>query len=131
MLVLMFDPRLHSMQLLITFLNHENVATIVVKCNQELLLPLLIKATKLLMHVGVKEVEDLQFQGNAKVLFQTTSPNANTFRDLMSRKLVELCLYVVDVENYKCALSWWHKEQIKFLTFVILVQHIIGIQPIK
>jgi hypothetical protein len=33
------------------------------------LLPLLIKATKLLMHVGVKEVEDLQFQGNGKDLF--------------------------------------------------------------
>jgi hypothetical protein len=55
--------------LLITFLNHENVATIVVKYDQELLLPLLIKATKLLMHVGVKGVEDLQFQGNAKSFF--------------------------------------------------------------
>jgi hypothetical protein len=48
MLVLMFDARLKSMQLIITFLTHENVAIIVAKYDQELLLPLLIKATKLL-----------------------------------------------------------------------------------
>lgn len=91
MLVLMFDPRLKSMWLLTTFLSHENAATVIAKYDQELLLPLLIKTTKLLMQVSVKEIEDLQFQGNVKDLFQTTSTNANTYRDLMSRKLVELC----------------------------------------
>jgi hypothetical protein len=47
MLVLMFDARIKSMQLIITFLTHENVAIIIAKYDQELLLPLLIKATKL------------------------------------------------------------------------------------
>ncbi len=69
MLVMMFDPRLTNMRLFITFLNHENAATIIVKYDQELLLPLLIVATKLLKHVNVIEIENLQFQSNAKDIF--------------------------------------------------------------
>jgi hypothetical protein len=41
------------------------------------------------MHVNVEEFEVLQFQGNAEVFSQTTSTNANTYKDFMSRKLFE------------------------------------------
>ncbi len=73
MLVLMLDPRFKNMRLIIVFLGYENVDVIIVKYNQQLLLPLLTKTTKLLMHVSVEEVENLQFQSNVENLFLTTS----------------------------------------------------------
>ncbi len=54
MLALMFDLSFKSMRLVTTFLGRKNVATIVVKYDQRLLLPLITKATKLLMHVNIK-----------------------------------------------------------------------------
>jgi hypothetical protein len=44
----------------------------------------------------------------------------------MSKKLVGPW-YLVYAKNYKCALFYWHKEQNKFPTLAILVQHIFGI----
>jgi hypothetical protein len=44
------------MWLVTTFLGCENVATIVVKYDQRLLLPLLTKETKLLLHVITKKI---------------------------------------------------------------------------
>jgi hypothetical protein len=41
MLVLMFDLRFNNMRLVIAFIGYENVAIIVTKYDQELLLPLL------------------------------------------------------------------------------------------
>jgi hypothetical protein len=69
-------------------------------------------------------IKNLQYQGNVEDLFQTTSTNGNTYWDLMLRELVGLHQYSIDVENNKCALSWWHKEQNKFPIVVILAQHI-------
>ncbi len=66
-------------------------------------------------------------QGNVEDLFQTTSTNGNTYWDLMLRELVGFRQYPIDVENNKCALSWWHKEQNKFPTLVIFAQHIFEI----
>jgi hypothetical protein len=60
------------MRLIIVFLGCENVDVIIVKYNQQLLLPLLTKTTVLLMHVNVEEVENLQFQGNVDLFFKTT-----------------------------------------------------------
>jgi hypothetical protein len=54
MLALLFDLSFKSMWLVTTFLGRKNVATIVVKYDQRLLLPLITKATKLLMHVSIK-----------------------------------------------------------------------------
>ncbi len=48
MLILIFDPRFKSIWLVTAFLGCENV--IVVDYNRELILPLLIKANKMLMH---------------------------------------------------------------------------------
>jgi len=47
------------MQLVITYLGHENVVAIVVEYDEELLLPLLIKVVKLLMPINAIEVVDL------------------------------------------------------------------------
>jgi hypothetical protein len=59
MLVLILDPRCKNMQLVITYLGHENVVAIVVEYHEELLLPLLIKVVKLLMPISAIEVVDL------------------------------------------------------------------------
>ncbi len=69
MLVLMFDPRFKIMKLITIFLGCENGVVIVAKYDQQLLLPLLIETTKLLMLANVEKVEDLQSQGNAKHFF--------------------------------------------------------------
>jgi hypothetical protein len=61
---------------------------IVVEYDQELMLRLLIETTKLLMPASVEENEDLQSKGNVKDLIQTTSKNANIYKDLMSKKLI-------------------------------------------
>ncbi len=70
MLALMFDLSFKSMLLVITFLGRENVATIVVKYDQRLLLPLLTKATKLLMHANVKNnLKICNFKAVLKIFF--------------------------------------------------------------
>jgi hypothetical protein len=65
----MFDPRFKIMKLITIFLGCENGVVIVAKYDQQLLLPLLIETTKLLMLANVEKVEDLQSQGNAKHFF--------------------------------------------------------------
>jgi hypothetical protein len=57
MLILMFDLEFKSMWFVITFLGYENDDISVVEYDQELMLPLLIKATKLKMEW--KGLEDL------------------------------------------------------------------------
>jgi hypothetical protein len=59
MLALMFDPRFKNMKLITIFLGRKNDVIIVAKYDQQLLLPLLTKTTKLLMPTSVEEVEDL------------------------------------------------------------------------
>jgi hypothetical protein len=100
----MFDPRFKSMWLVTTFLGDENVVAIVVEYDKKLLLHLLTKAIKLLMHTNVEEVENLQSKGNSKDLFKTTSTNANTYMDLVSRELFGFHRVSIDAENDKCVL---------------------------
>jgi len=45
---------------------------------------------------------------------------------LVAQKLDAFCCYHVDVDNYKCALFWWHREQRKFST-CSLVRQVLGI----
>ncbi len=92
------------MWLITTFLGDENVVVIVVEYDKKFLLHLLTKVTKLLMPTNVEKVEDLQSKGNSKDLFKTTSTNANTYMDLVSRELFGFHQYSIDVENYKCVL---------------------------
>ncbi len=114
MLALMLDPRLKSIWLITTYLRCENlVVVVVVEYDEELIkqpsLPLLTKTTKLLIPTNVEENEDMQFQSNAENIFHITSINVNIHRGFMLRKLVGFCQYLVNVENYKFTLSWWHK----------------------
>lgn len=78
---------------------------VVVKYDEKLLLPLLIEASKLLKSISVEEIENLQFQDNAKYLFHPTSTTVDIYRDLVSKELVRFWQYLVDVKNYKNALS--------------------------
>ncbi len=88
MLVLMFDPCFKNMLLVIMYLGQENVDVLVVEYDDELLLPLLIEATKLLMPFNGAKFENLVIQVNYEYLFFTTITNANTCRDLVLRELV-------------------------------------------
>ncbi len=103
----MLYPRLKSIWLVTTYLNCENVV-VVAEYDEELMLPLLTKITKLLMPTSVEDDEHMQFQGNAENIFHITSTNVNTHKGLVPRKLVGFCQYLVNVESYIFALSWWH-----------------------
>jgi hypothetical protein len=73
------------------FLGCENVANIVVKYDQRLLLHLLAKTTKLLMHVDVKKnLKICNFKATLKgfVNHINKCKQSNIHRDLLSRKLV-------------------------------------------
>ncbi len=91
-------------------LGQENVVALVIEYDDELFLTLLIEAAKLLMLFNGAKFENLFF---------TTTTNVNTYKDLVLRKLVGYHQYFADVDNYKCALSWWHKEQNKFPTIAL------------
>jgi hypothetical protein len=55
------------------------------------------------------EFENLVTQMNSENLFFTTTTNVNTYKDLVSRKFVGYNRYFANVDNYKCALFWWHR----------------------
>ncbi len=127
---MLIDLSFKNMRLVTMFLGCENVANIVVKYDQRLLLHLLAKTTKLLMHVDVKKnLKICNFKATLKgfVNHINKCKQSNIHRDLLSRKLVGFYWYLVDAKNCKCALYWWHKKQNKFPIVAILVQHILGI----
>ncbi len=76
------------MLLLVMYLGWENVDALVVKYDDELLLPSLIEATKLLMPSSGAKFENVVTQVNYENLFFTTKTNADAYRDLVSRKFV-------------------------------------------
>lgn len=87
-LALMLDPCFKDMLLLVMYLGWENVDALVVKYDDELLLPSLIEATKLLMPSSGAKFENVVTQVNYENLFFTTKTNADAYRDLVSRKFV-------------------------------------------
>jgi hypothetical protein len=60
MLVLMFDPCFKNMWLVSMYLGQENVITFIAEYDVELFLPLLTKATKLLMPSSGAKFENLE-----------------------------------------------------------------------
>jgi hypothetical protein len=58
-----------SMWLMISYLGHDYTIVVVVEYDEKLFLPLLIKASKLLTHVSVEEIEDLHFKTMLKIYF--------------------------------------------------------------
>jgi hypothetical protein len=88
MLALMFDSCFKNMLLVVMYLGWENVDALVVEYDDELLLPLIIEVTKLLMPSSGAKFENLMTQVNYDDLFFTTIINENSYRDLVSRELV-------------------------------------------
>ncbi len=127
MLALMLDPRFKSMKLVTMFMGHENVAFEIVKYDEKLLMLLLIEGNKFLMFSKVEVIFDLHSKVNSKGLFHITSSIVETYKDIVSKELVGFQQFPLDVKGYKCALSWWHKKEHKFLTISLLVHHIISI----
>ncbi len=69
----------------------------VVLYDEKLLLPLLIEVAKLLMHVSIEEVEDLQSLVHAKNMFHTTTTIANIYKDLFLREPIGFYWYPIDI----------------------------------
>ncbi len=109
MLALMFDPRSKSMHLVIMFLGHENTSIIVAKYDENLLLPLLMEANKLLVLDRVEKKIDLHSQVDFEGLFHTTTTTTtlDTYMDIISKELVGFERFPIDAKSCKCVLSWW------------------------
>jgi hypothetical protein len=88
MLALMLDSHFQNMLLVTMYLGQKNVVALIFEYDDELLLTLLIEATKLLMFSNGAKFENLVTQVNFENLFFTIITNANTYKDLVSRKLV-------------------------------------------
>ncbi len=88
MLALMLDSCFKNMLLVVMYLGWENVDALIVEYDDELLLPILIEVTKLLMPSSGAKFENLVIQVNYEDLFFTTIINAKNDRDLVSRELV-------------------------------------------
>ncbi len=114
MLALMLDSHFQNMLLVTMYLGQENVVALIVEYDDELLLTLSIEVVKLLMLSSGAEFENLATQVKFENLFFTTTTNADTYKALVPRKLVGYHQYLANVDNCKCALSWWHREQNKF-----------------
>jgi len=128
MLAFMFDPRSKSTHLVTMFLGRENTTIIIVKYDENLLLPLLMEANKLLMLDRVEKKFDLHSQVDFEGLFHTTTTTTlNTYTNIISKELVGFQRFPIDAKSYKCVLSWWSKDKHKFLTIVILLRHIFSI----
>ncbi len=107
-------------------MGHENAIIVVVKYDEKLLLPLLMETNKFLMFNWVETTSNLHSKGDYEGLFHT-STIADTYKDIVSRELIGFWWVPVDVEGCKCVLSWWCKEEHKFLIIALLMCHIIGI----
>ncbi len=84
MLALMFDPRSKSMHLVTMFLGRENITIIIVKYDENLLLPLLMEANKLLLLDTVEKKFDLHSQVDVEGLFHTTTTTTlDTYMDII------------------------------------------------
>jgi hypothetical protein len=88
MLAFMFDPCFKNMQLVTMYLGQENVVVLVVDYDDELLLPLLTEIAKLLIPSNGANFKNLATQVNFENLVFTTTMKADTYRDLVSRKLI-------------------------------------------
>ncbi len=51
---------------------------------------------------------------------------AKGFTTLVAWEFDAFCCYHVDVDNCKCALPWWCREEHKFLIVGLLVQRVLG-----
>jgi hypothetical protein len=107
-------------------LGHENVIIVVVEFDENLLFPLLIEANKLLMFDKVEKAFDLHSKMDFEGLFHsTTHTHTHTYMDIVSRELIGFQWFPIDAKSCKCVVSWWWKEEHKFLTIALLLRNIL------
>jgi hypothetical protein len=131
MLALVLDPRFKSMRLVTMFMGHEDVTFVIVEYDEKLLIFLLMEIIKFLMFGKVEIIFDFHSEVNFEGILHITSLIVETYKDIVSKELVGFQQFPLDVKGYKCALSWWHKEEHKFLTISLLAHHIISIPTAK
>jgi len=60
-------------------------------------------------------------------IFQMTSNNIKTTKEIVTRELLDFKKFHVDVKDIKNLLQWWKKHEYKFSTFGFLAKRILGI----
>jgi hypothetical protein len=105
-------------------LGHENVIIVVVEFDENLLFPLLIEANKLLMFDKVEKAFDLHSKMDFEGLFHSTT-HTHTHTHIVSRELIGFQWFPIDAKSCKCVVSWWWKEEHKFLTIALLLRRIL------
>ncbi len=60
-------------------------------------------------------------------IFQMTSNNIKTTKEIVTRELLDFKKFHVDVKDIKNLLQWWKKHEYKFPTFGFLAKRILGI----
>jgi hypothetical protein len=71
------------------YLGHENVIVLVIKYDENLLLPLLMEANKLLMFNRAKMAFDLHSQVDYRGFFHTKTKTINTYMDILLREFLD------------------------------------------
>jgi len=95
------------------FLGHENVAIVIAKHDEKILLQLLMEVNKL-MFERVKETFNFHSEGDYKGLFHPTSTTMDIFKDIVSKEVVRFWRFPIDVESNKCALYGGTKKNTSF-----------------
>jgi hypothetical protein len=86
------------------FLGHENVAIVIAKHDEKLLLQLLMEVNKLLTFEKAKTTFNFHLEGDSKGLFHPTSTTTYIFKDIVSKEVVGFWWFPINVESNKCAL---------------------------
>jgi len=109
MLVLILDPSFKNMWLVFNFHGREHAFALVKEYDVGLFLPLLVQCYKMMMLV-VQQVKVWVggFEVENKYLFQTSKIDVESMSQIVAGQFDAFHHHHVNVENYKCSLSWWH-----------------------
>lgn len=79
---------------------------------------MLLEAYKSLMPTKICCIDD-EFDSlvDSQILFQQINDTSvDSYKDIVTEELNGFIHYFIDVESYKCALTWWQIEEQKFPT---------------
>jgi hypothetical protein len=115
------------------YVGHDNVVTLVVDYDNELLLLLLMEVCKPSMPSNPNQILDVSSLdiGNDLIFLHLIDTNIDSLKELDDKKLHIYHWYPIDGDNCKCAFTWWHMEEHMFPTIVILVKQILGIPTFR
>jgi hypothetical protein len=121
------------MCLVMMYVGHDNVVTLVVEYDNELLLRLLMEVCKPSMPSIPNQILDVFSLdiGNDFIFLHLIDTTIDSLKELDDKMLHIYHWYPIDGDNCKCAFTWWHMEEHMFPTIVILVRQNLGIPTFR